>query len=44
MLIKTPGGGYGDPQKRERSTMKRDIENGKISGKTAREVYGLDTL
>ena len=45
VLVKTPGGGgYGDPRKRERSAVKRDIENGKISGKTAREVYGLDTL
>jgi N-methylhydantoinase B len=45
VLVKTPGGGgYGDPTKRERPAVQRDIDNGKISGKAAREVYGLDKL
>lgn len=45
VLVKTPGGGgYGNPTKRERSAVQRDIDNGKISVKTAREVYGLDKL
>ncbi|MCW5603572.1 MAG: hydantoinase B/oxoprolinase family protein [Burkholderiales bacterium] len=43
VLIKTPGSGsYGDPKQRDRSAVRRDIENGKISEQTAREIYGLD--
>ena len=35
------GGGYGDPQKRDRAAVRNDVRNGKISAGAAREVYGL---
>jgi len=42
VVVMTPGGGgYGDPQKRDRAAVRRDLENDKISDKTAREAYGL---
>lgn len=34
------GGGYGDPCKRDRALVRRDVENGYISPKRAKEVYG----
>jgi len=34
------GGGYGDPKQRCRKAVKRDIENGYISVKRAKEIYG----
>jgi N-methylhydantoinase B len=43
LLISTAGGGgYGDPRKRPRATVKRDLENGKISRETAATEYGAD--
>ncbi|MDQ2700008.1 MAG: hydantoinase B/oxoprolinase family protein [Actinomycetota bacterium] len=36
------GGGYGDPRRRERSAVARDLEEGKITARSARETYGLD--
>ncbi|MBI5359192.1 MAG: hydantoinase B/oxoprolinase family protein [Planctomycetes bacterium] len=35
------GGGLGDPRKRDRKTVERDLRNGKISRKSARRDYGL---
>lgn len=34
------GGGYGDPKERQRESIKKDIEDGKISLKRAKKVYG----
>ena len=34
------GGGYGDPLKRERELVKRDVEYGYVSREVARDVYG----
>lgn len=34
------GGGYGDPKSRDRDKLRHDIEQGWISEKRAREVYG----
>jgi N-methylhydantoinase B len=36
------GGGYGDPRKRQRSAVLRDLQEEKISERSAREVYGVD--
>lgn len=38
------GGGYGDPRRRERSSVARDLEEGKITARVARDIYGLDML
>jgi len=34
------GGGYGDPKERSRESIKKDIEDGKISLERAKKVYG----
>lgn len=34
------GGGYGDPKERQRESIKKDIEDGKISLERAKKVYG----
>ena len=40
LSIKTAGGGgYGDPKERSQESIRRDIEDGKISLERAREVY-----
>jgi N-methylhydantoinase B len=40
--IVTPGaGGYGDPRERDPGLVQRDLLEGKISERVAREVYGL---
>jgi N-methylhydantoinase B len=36
------GGGWGDPRKRDRAAVRRDLALGKIGPKAAREIYGLD--
>ena len=36
------GGGYGDPKKRDRAAVRRDVANGYVSPEAARETYGLD--
>lgn len=36
------GGGYGDPRKRDRDRVRRDIEEGFVSADAAKSVYGLD--
>jgi N-methylhydantoinase B len=38
------GGGYGDPQARERSSVERDVRLGYVSPAAAREVYGATSL
>ena len=41
--VVTPGaGGYGPPGQRDRELVRRDLREGKITERTAREVYGLD--
>jgi N-methylhydantoinase B len=41
--VVTPGaGGYGPPGQRARELVRRDLREGKIMERTAREVYGLD--
>ena len=35
-------GGYGDPKARERALLARDVAEGKISARAARELYGYD--
>ena len=42
VTIITPGaGGYGDPRARDRALVRRELAEGVISDKAAREVYGL---
>jgi len=36
------GGGYGDPYRRDRKRLLADVADGKVSRRTAREVYGVD--
>ncbi len=36
------GGGYGDPRKRSRQVVAREVRNGVISRDAARDIYGLD--
>lgn len=39
-LITGRGAGYGDPKKRKRDLVERDVINGYISDKVAKEIYG----
>jgi N-methylhydantoinase B len=42
LIVKTAGGGgYGDPMQRDRKAVTADLENGKVSERAAREIYGL---
>jgi N-methylhydantoinase B len=42
VTIITPGaGGFGDPEERDRALVRRDLAEGTISARVAREVYGL---
>ena len=42
VAIITPGaGGYGDPRRRDRALVRRDLNEGTISAGVARDVYGL---
>jgi len=36
------GGGYGDPKKRDREVLAREVRDGLISREAARDIYGLD--
>ncbi len=38
----TGGGGWGDPRKRDRDAVRRDLALGKISAEAARGIYGLE--
>ncbi len=43
LVIITPGaGGYGDPKERSEKPIKHDLEEDKISLKTAKQIYGLE--
>ena len=45
MRIKTTGGGgWGDPRRRDRDAVRRDLALGKISAAAARDTYGLEDL
>ena len=35
------GGGYGDPRRRDPESVRRDVREGKVSARRAREVYGV---
>lgn len=42
LLFETPGGGgFGDPQAREREAVRRDLHEGLISPDAARKIYGV---
>jgi N-methylhydantoinase B len=42
LIIETAGGGgYGDPKKRDREVLKREIAQGLLTAEDAAEVYGL---
>ena len=41
-LVTGTGGGAGDPLKRERELVREDLEDGIVTEREAREVYGLD--
>jgi N-methylhydantoinase B len=36
------GGGYGDPTKRRREAVSKDLEAGLVTAQKARDVYGFD--
>ncbi|MCC7282936.1 MAG: hydantoinase B/oxoprolinase family protein [Acetobacteraceae bacterium] len=36
------GGGWGDPRRRDPALLRRDVREGKVSQRAARELYGLD--
>jgi N-methylhydantoinase B len=41
----TPGaGGYGDPRTRDPALLARDVAEGKVSTRAARELYGHDDI
>ena len=43
VIVKTPGGGgYGPPKERPRELVQRDLREGKITEKTAKEIYDFD--
>lgn len=41
MLESAGGGGYGDPSSRPRSLVERDVVEGFVSAKAAKELYNL---
>lgn len=41
-ILMPGGGGYGDPARRDRALVRRDVDEGFISEEAARTVYGLD--
>jgi N-methylhydantoinase B len=40
-LVTGTGGGWGDPRERERDLVARDLADGMISEREARDIYGL---
>ena len=40
VLVTGGGGGWGDPRKRDRAALERDLREGKITAGAARDVYG----
>ena len=41
-ILMPGGGGYGDPARRDRALVRRDVAEGFVSEQAAREVYGLE--
>ncbi|AYD04024.1 hydantoinase B/oxoprolinase family protein [Neorhizobium sp. NCHU2750] len=41
-MVASSGGGYGDPKERDRDLVRKDLREGRISAKAARDIYGLD--
>ena len=41
-LVTGTGGGYGEPREREPELVRRDLADGMITERDAREVYGLE--
>ena len=41
-IVPSSGGGYGDPKKRDRDLVRKDLREGRISKTAAREIYGLE--
>ena len=41
-IVPAAGGGYGDPRKRSRERVRRDLREDRISRRAAVEIYGLD--
>ena len=39
-MVASSGGGYGDPKKRDRALVLKDLREDRISEKAAREIYG----
>jgi N-methylhydantoinase B len=42
--LEAGGGGFGDPRRRDRSALRRDIEQGFVSARAAAEAYGMEDL
>ena len=40
-LVTGTGGGVGDPRDRDRELVRRDVEDGIVTEREARDVYGL---
>jgi N-methylhydantoinase B len=41
LVMTAGGGGYGDPQSRDRDAVRQDVKDGKVSKEAARERYKL---
>jgi N-methylhydantoinase B/oxoprolinase/acetone carboxylase alpha subunit len=41
-ILMPGGGGYGDPLRRDRARVRRDVEEGFVSEQSARSDYGLE--
>jgi N-methylhydantoinase B/oxoprolinase/acetone carboxylase alpha subunit len=41
-ILMPGGGGYGDPRRRSRERVRRDVEEGFVSAEAARRDYGLE--
>jgi hypothetical protein len=41
-MVPPGAGGYGDPKARDPALMARDVAEGKVSARAARELYGHD--
>lgn len=41
-MVVAGGGGLGDPRERDRDLVRRDVEEGYVSARSARDDYGLD--
>ncbi len=39
--VASGGGGFGDPQERDKDAVRMDVRNGVVSGESAREDYGI---